>query len=61
LSRPRKRILAFLCKSPARVECERKDRERRYLTQLSQDVPEPVDDKHYAKKEEKSGLTLAAL
>jgi hypothetical protein len=53
--------LAFLCKSPARVECERKDRERRYLTQLSQDVPEPVDDKHYAKKEEKSGLTLAAL
>jgi hypothetical protein len=42
-------------------ECEKGDRERRWPTQLSKDVPEPVDDEHYAKKEERSGLTLAAL
>jgi hypothetical protein len=29
------------------------DRERGWLTQLGQDVPKPVDDEHYAKKEEK--------
>ena len=28
------------------------EKERSWRTQLSEDVPEPVDDEHYAKNEE---------
>lgn len=34
-------------------------REGSRQTQLSEDVPEPVDDEHYAKNEERSGLADA--
>jgi hypothetical protein len=30
-----------------------------WQTQLSEDVPEPVDDEHYAKNEERRGLADA--
>lgn len=47
LSKPKKRILAFLCNSPCLERCEI---ELRYQvdahTELSEDVPEPVDDEH---------------
>jgi hypothetical protein len=34
-------------------------RKKVWQTQLSEDVPEPVDDEHYAKNEERSGLADA--
>jgi hypothetical protein len=53
LSKPRKRILAFLCNRPAQgCELESGVTGRKQLTQLGEDVPEPVDDEHYARKGE---------
>ena len=35
------------------------EKERNWQTQLSEDVPEPVDDEHYTKNEERSELADA--
>ena len=60
LSRPRKRILAFLCRRPgisATLSVAQRRREHeRTRTKLSEDVPEPVDDEH-GKREVESEVT----
>jgi len=35
------------------------EKERSLQTELREDVPEPVDDEHYAENEERSGLADA--
>lgn len=61
MSRPRKRIFAFLCRRPdSRDECKKAEKRKEvWQTQLSEDVPEPVDDEHYANNGERSGLADA--